>query len=77
MRQQLEDHHALAVGATFTHCDAPQGLMDVRAKQILRTGSAPEPGQFDASPTDVAEALDPSCVCDDIKTLFTDLESLA
>lgn len=77
VRQDLEDRHALAVGEAFTDSDAPQGLMDVRAKQILRTGAAPGPGQFDASAVGVAEVLDPASICDDIKSLLDELVSLA
>ena len=51
VRQQLGDRHAIAVGSTFTESDAPQALLDVRAKQILRpSNGAAILGQFDTSP---------------------------
>jgi predicted ATPase len=74
--RELADQHGIAVGATFTDTDAPQALLDVRAKAILKQGSSAVMGQFDASPQDVAARLDPSTICDDIKTFLADLVAL-
>jgi predicted ATPase len=77
VRQTLTDYHGISVGANFTITDPPQALLDVRAKAILREGGAtPVLGQFDAGPLDVARCLDRDAICDDIKTLLTDIVEL-
>ncbi|MDP1846262.1 MAG: AAA family ATPase [Solirubrobacteraceae bacterium] len=73
VEQDLMEKHALAVGATFTDSDAPQGLLDVRAKQVLKQGSTPVMAQFNATPLDVAEAMEPAAVCEDVKILISEL----
>lgn len=78
IKQQLSDQHAIAVGSTFTESDAPQALLDVRAKQILRpSNGAAILGQFDTSPIDVAKAMAPEAIPDDVKTFLADLAALA
>ena len=78
IKQQLGDQHAIAVGSTFTESDAPQALLDVRAKQILRpSNGAAILGQFDTSPIDVANAMAPEAIPDDVKTFLADLAALA
>lgn len=77
VKQQLSDRHAIAVGSTFTDSDAPPALLDVRAKQILRPGNgAAVLGQFDVSPVDVARAMAPEAIPDDIKTFLAELVAL-
>ena len=77
IKQQLGDQHAIAVGSTFTESDAPQALLDVRAKQILRpSNGAAILGQFDTSPIDVANAMAPEAIPDDVKTFLADLAAL-
>ena len=77
VEQDLADQHGIAVGSTFTHTEAPQALLDVRAKAILKQGGAAVMGQFDATVQDVAMRLDPTTICDDIKTFLEDLVALA
>jgi predicted ATPase len=78
IKQELSDHHAIAVGTSFTDSDAPPALMDIRAKQILRPhGSTALLGQFDASPVDVAKQMDREAIPDDISTFLADLVALA
>lgn len=77
VRQNLTDNHGISVGANFTDANPPQGLLDVRAKQILKEGgSTPVLGQFDAGPLDVAKHIDAEAVCDDIKTFLGDVAAL-
>jgi hypothetical protein len=76
VEKDLADRFGIAVGATFTDATPPQALLDVRAKAILKQGSTAVMGQFDASAFDVARELDPSAVCDDIKTFLNQLVSL-
>jgi hypothetical protein len=77
VNERLSDHHGISVGANFTDSEPPQALLDIRAKRILKTGSAPVLAQFDATAIDVAKHLDATAVCDDMKTLLNDLVSLA
>lgn len=75
--KRLSEEHGLSVGTNFTDSDPPPALLDVRAKTILKTGSAAILTQFDATASDVAKQLEPAAVCDDIKTLLNDLVALA
>lgn len=77
VEQDLADRHGIAVGSTFTLTEAPQALLDIRAKAILKQGSTAVTGQFDATPQDVAMGLDPTTICDDIKTFLDELVALA
>jgi hypothetical protein len=78
VRQHLTDHHGISVGASFTDSEAPQALLDVRGKQVLKTvGSSPILAQFDASALQVAREMDADAIPDDIKTFLNDLVALA
>lgn len=78
VEEDLANHHGIAVGANFTATVPPQGLLDVRAKSILRSSGAPPViGQFNASPIDVARELEPAAVCDDLRTFLNDVANLA
>lgn len=75
---ELAAHHALAVAATFTDSGAPQALLDVRAKEILRPPSGTAVlGQFDVSAYDVVEHMTAEAVCDDVRTFLTELAAAA
>jgi predicted ATPase len=75
--QELADRHGIAVGAHFTDSDAPQALMDVRGKAILKpAGGNAAMGQFDVSALDVARHMDVDAIPDDIKTFLSDVTSL-
>jgi predicted ATPase len=75
--RDLADKHGIAVTPNFTHSDPPAALLDVRAKQILKEGTTPVMGQFDASALDVARCLDAAAIPDDLKTFLSLLEQLA
>ena len=78
VRQELQDHHGIAVGSNFTDTQPPQALMDVRGKGILKqSGGTAILGQFDAGPVEVAKHMDAAAIPDDIKTFLTDLAALA
>jgi AAA domain, putative AbiEii toxin, Type IV TA system len=79
VRAHLMDHHGIGVGATFTDSDAPQGLMDIRAKAVLKAapGGVPVLEQFDVSALDVAREIEPDFIPADIKTFLGDLTDLA
>jgi hypothetical protein len=75
--QDLADRHGIAVTTNFTGSDPPPAILDVRGKSILKQGSAPVMGQFDANALDVAECLESTAICDDIKTFLDDVTRLA
>ena len=78
VRSSLMDLHGIAVGDKFVDSDAPQGLMNVRGREILPTVGGPVVlGQLSVSPIAVAEAMDADSIPDDIKTFLSDLASLA
>ena len=52
-------------------------LLEARGKSILRDGSAAILGQLDASPLDVAKAMEPDASPEDIKTFIAELVRLA
>lgn len=65
----LRDQHGIAIGNTFVDRDAPQSLIDVRAKKIL-TG-------LGLNAIDVAENLPAEAVCEDVLALLKLLNDLA
>lgn len=78
VKDHLMDHHGIGVGANFPDSDAPQALMDVRGKAILKAvGGASVLEQFNVSALDVAKEFDPELVPMDIKTFLADLTNLA
>jgi hypothetical protein len=78
VRQHLTDQHGISVGAGFTDSNAPQGLMDVRGKEVLKSvGSAAIMGQFDASALDVAVKMTADAIPHDIKTFLQELQTYA
>lgn len=78
VRQHLTDHHGISVGARFVDSDAPQALLDVRGKQVLKAvGSSAILGQFDVSALQVASEMDAQAIPADIKTFLDDLVALA
>lgn len=77
VEQDLSDQHAIAVGARFLDSDAPQALMDVRGKAILKPSSGNATlTQFEASAYDVAQEIEAEAIPEDIKTFLGDLTSL-
>jgi hypothetical protein len=78
VEEGLSDHHAISVGNTFTDSDAPQALLDVRAKAILKAPSSNATmGQFDVDAIDVARHMEAAAIPDDIKTFLQYLKDLA
>jgi len=75
--QELADRHGIAVTTNFTSSDPPPAILDVRGKSILKQGSAPIMGQFDASALDVARSLDAAAIAEDIKTFLNDVVGFA
>jgi hypothetical protein len=75
--QELADRHGIAVPTTFTSSDPPPAILDIRAKSILKQGSVPVMGQFDATALDVARSLDVAAICDDVQTFLADVVTLA
>ncbi|MCG3755863.1 ATP-binding protein [Amycolatopsis sp. Poz14] len=65
----LRDHHAIAIGSSFVDRDAPQTLIDVRAKNIL-TG-------LGLNAIDVAKNLPAEAICEDVLALLKLLNDLA
>ncbi len=76
--RKLADLHGIAVGSGFTDSEPPQALLDVRGKGILKgSGSNAIMGQFDVSALDIAKKIEPTAICDDIKTFLHDLVAFA
>lgn len=70
---QLAEQHGIAIPRSFPESDAPAAIMDVRAKAMFRSGSVAMFGQFDATPLDVAAAMEPDAIPDDIKTFLAEI----
>jgi len=78
VRDYLMNAHGIAVGEHFTDSDAPQALMDVRGKEVLKAIGGPAVlAQLDVSAADVAEQMDADSIPEDIKTFLGDLTTLA
>ncbi|AOX65552.1 hypothetical protein BJK06_07100 [Curtobacterium sp. BH-2-1-1] len=66
VREVLQNDFALAIGANFTDADVPATLCDIHAKDIL--------SRFGVSAVKVAKEFLIDEVCDDVKTVLTQLE---
>lgn len=64
----LRDNHGIAIGESFTEREAPQSLLDVRAKEILNGLSV--------NAIEVARVLPPTSICDDVRDLMETLIEL-
>lgn len=68
---KLAQSFAIAIPRdSFTHSDVPEVLLDLHGKSILKKGGGATSGQFDVNVFDVAKAIEPDGICDDIKTFI-------
>ena len=75
---RLVEEFAVAITQeNFVPSDAPDAILDLRGKAILKDGDAAILGQVDASAADVARNIDPDWVPDDIRTFLRELSTLA
>jgi hypothetical protein len=77
VNEMLTENHGIAVGEKFTESDAPQALLDVRGKSILKAVGTPAVmGQFDVTGLDVAKQMEPDAIPDDIRVFLQDVTRL-
>lgn len=69
IRKFLQESHGVAVGATFTATDAPQALLDIRAKEVLR--------DLDLTAIEVARQMTQDSICADVLSVLVQLNDLA
>lgn len=69
VRAVLQDQFGIAIGSTFTTSEAPQAYLDVRAKDVL--------GFFDLRPLELAKRIPEEGICDDLRLVLDQLETLA
>lgn len=62
VREVLQEKYGIAVGGTFTDSNAPQALLDVRAKEIL--------SDLKVKAVDVAKQMPPEAICVDIQMIL-------
>lgn len=67
VRRILQDDFGIAIGSTFTATDAPQALLDVRAKEVLVA--------LGVNAIDVARGLPADAVCEDVRMLLDQLRN--
>jgi hypothetical protein len=78
VEEQLRERFGIAVASkTFKRSEAPEALLNIRGKHVLKEGDEAILGQLDATPIDVARAMEPDVIPDDIKMLLDDLVRLA
>ncbi|MEJ7697655.1 MAG: hypothetical protein WKF78_13805 [Candidatus Limnocylindrales bacterium] len=78
IERRLRDDFAVAITEdNFVRADAQDAIKDLRGKAILKEGDAAILGQLDASAVNVARALDPAVVPEDIKTVLSQLRDLS
>lgn len=65
----LRNEYGIAVGETFANVDAPESLLDIRGKVVLK--------RFHVDPIKVAEAMPNNFIPKDIIELLGELETLA
>ena len=70
--------HGIGVGEHFVDSDAPQALMDVRGKEVLKgVGGTAVLGQLNVSAAEVAEHMEPDAIPADVRTFLGDIADLA
>jgi hypothetical protein len=73
----LRDNHGIAISAeNFLPSDAPDALLDLRAKEILKEGDEAIFGQLSVTARDVAQALEAEFIPQDIRTFLDELVRL-
>ena len=73
----LRDDHGIAITAeNFVAAAAPAALLDLRAKQILKEGDEAIFAQLPVTARDVAGAMEPDVIPEDIRTFLGELERL-
>jgi predicted ATPase len=70
IRRLLSEQHALSISENYLDSDAPEALLVVDGKKILKTGPEAVLGQVNATAAAIAEALTPDAICEDLKTFF-------
>jgi len=74
---RLRESFGIAVARdTFTRSNAPEALLNIRGKYVLKEGEEAILGQLDVSAIDVARAMDPDIIPEDIKMFLDDLVRL-
>ncbi|MCH7928890.1 MAG: AAA family ATPase [Proteobacteria bacterium] len=69
--QKLRDNFGIAIPRDTYKCsEVPEVLLDLRGKTILKEGDHAILGQMDVSALDVANAIEPDAICDDIRTFL-------
>lgn len=66
----FRERHALAIPANFADRDAPPALKDARGKDISQKGPHSIKVVFSVSPLDIARAMEPDEVCEDVRILI-------
>lgn len=75
---RLRDDHGIAISAeNFTRSNAPSALLDLRAKEILMGGDEAILAQLPITAIDVAHAMPPESIPEDIVTILSQLNELA
>jgi hypothetical protein len=69
VRTLLQDDFGIAIGATFPVSQAPQALLDVRAKEILSA--------LGIGAVEVAKKLPAEAICEDVRMVLAQLQELA
>jgi predicted ATPase len=72
----LAEGHGLVVGNEYQRTDALSALMDARGKQILTVHPRSVRAEFGVTPLQIASAMQPGEVCEDVSTLLDQIDDL-
>ncbi len=76
VRDFFANSHAIAIPNNFTDQDVLQAMKDAHGKSLMETDANSIEKRFGVSKFDVAAALVPAEVCDDLKVVIADIRAM-
>ena len=67
------DNHAIAIPANFTEKNVLQAMKDAHGKALMETDARSIEKVFGVTKFEVASALDPAEICDDLRVIIADI----
>ncbi len=76
VRNFFAQNHALAIPDNFTNQDVLQAMKDAHGKSLMETDKRSVEREFGVTKFDVAAALNPVEICDDLKVVIADIRAM-
>jgi hypothetical protein len=72
----LINAHSASINNTFVVTDCHQAIKDLRAKELTYGGGNTTEARFGVTRFDIAKAMGPEEICEDVKTLIQQIQDL-